>query len=321
MSACAETPTADRSTRLNASSYQATFATGRQKLLGHFAMLAFAALVAGSFSLGAIAAPHLGPAPLNAVRFMFGTILMGVAATLLLRNGLRRPETPYRYAVLGFLMAVFFITMFIALRLTDPVSTGAVFTLMPLLAAFFGYVFLGQVPRGIVIASLFFAGLGSLWVIFRGDLDAMLAFDVGSGEAIFFIGVIGHAAYAPLVRRLNRGEPLLAFTFWTLLSTGLCIALYGVRDILATDWAAVPLLVWGVIGYLAVFTTAGTTFLVQFAALRLPASKVMAYTYLTHCYIILYEGLLGHGWASSSVLTGALITVMGLIVLALSRDS
>ena len=297
-----------------------SFATGRQKLLGHLAMLLFAALVAGSFSFGALAAPHMGPAALNATRFLFGTTLMGIAALVLLKGRVPAPRAPWRYGVLGALMAVFFITMFVALQFTDPVSTGAVFTLMPLMSAFFGYFLLKQTPGGLVIASLVFAGLGALWVIFRGELDAMLAFDVGRGELIFAVGVAGHAAYASLVRKFNRGEPVIAFTFWTLLATGLCIALYGLGEIVSTDWAGLPAVVWWAILYLSVFTTAGTFFLLQFAALRLPASKVLAYNYLTPSFIILYEGLLGHGWASPVIAAGALVTVLGLVVLAFASD-
>ena len=297
-----------------------SFATGRQKLLGHLAMLLFAALVAGSFSFGALAAPHMGPAALNATRFLFGTTLMGIAALVLLKGRIPPPRAPWRYGVLGALMAVFFITMFVALQFTDPVSTGAVFTLMPLMSAFFGYFLLKQTPGGLVIASLVFAGLGALWVIFRGDLDAILAFDVGRGELIFAVGVAGHAAYASLVRKFNRGEPVIAFTLWTLLATGLCIALYGFGEIVSTDWAGLPAVVWWAILYLSVFTTAGTFFLLQFAALRLPASKVLAYNYLTPSFIILYEGLLGHGWASPVIAAGALVTVLGLVVLAFASD-
>ena len=69
-----------------------------------------------------------------------------------------------------------------------------------------------------------------------------------------------------------------------------------------------------------VFTTAGTFFLLQFAALRLPAAKVLAYNYLTPTFVILYEGLLGHGWTSASVVAGALVTVLGLAVMALAPD-
>ena len=43
---------------------------------GHLAMLAFSALVAGSFSLGSMAAPHIAPEALNAVRFILASVLM-----------------------------------------------------------------------------------------------------------------------------------------------------------------------------------------------------------------------------------------------------
>lgn len=290
--------------------------------IGHVAMFAFAALVAASYSIGAVAAPLVDPAALNAMRFVIGTAMMGAALLALLGpRGFRFPQASWRFLVLGALMAVFMLTMFTALQFTGPVSTGAVFTLMPLMSAGFGWLFLGQVPRPAVVASLLLAGAGAVWVIFRGDLAALLAFDLGRGEAIFLIGCIAHAAYAPLVPRLNRGEPILSFTFYTLLATLLCVVVWGVGDIATTDWAALPAIVWIAIAYLAVFTTAGTFFLLQFASMRLPASKVMAYTYLTPSFIILYEGLVGHGWAGPSVAAGAGITVLGLILLVATPDA
>ncbi|WP_235911773.1 DMT family transporter [Mesorhizobium xinjiangense] len=297
-----------------------TFATGKQKLLGHAAMLAFAALVAGSFSVGALAAPHIGPAAINAARFVFGTAIMAVAAFVFLKGRVPPPRGGWRYILLGGLMAIFFVTMFMALKITDPVSAGAVFTLMPIMSTGFGWLFLGQKPRLVIIASLLIAGAGAVWVIFKGDLQALLSFDVGRGEAIFFIGCVCHAAYAPLVRRLNRGEPVMAFALWTLAATGLVIAAYGFFEILATDWADLPLIVWAAIAYLSVFTTAGTFFLLQFASMRLPASKVLTYGYLNPTFVILYEGLAGHGWVSASVAVGAGITIVALLVLALAPD-
>lgn len=291
-----------------------------QKLLAHLAMIAFASLVAGSFSFGALAVPYLAPAPLNAVRFLIATAIMGGACAILLRGRIPPPRAPWRFLILGGLMAVFFITMFISLGITDPVSSGAVFTLMPLMAAGFGWLFLGDVPRLAVLVSLAVAACGAIWVIFRGDVAAILAFRLGYGELIFVLGVACHAAYAPLVRKFNRGETVIAFTFWTLAATGLCIAAFGARDIVATDWSVLPPLVWAAILYLAAFTTAGTFFLLQFAALRLPSSKVLAYNYLTPTVIIVIEGLLGHGWARASVMAGAVVTVLGLVVMAMTRD-
>jgi drug/metabolite transporter (DMT)-like permease len=301
-------------------SIHTTHASGREKLVGHLAMVLFAVLVSGSYSLGAIAAPHVGPAAINAMRFAIGVSIMGVAAAAILGGRIPAPRAAWRYLLLGVLMAVFFVTMFMSLRLTDPVSAGAVFTLMPLMAAGFGRLFVGQVPSRIVVASLLVAASGAVWVIFRGDLAALAAFDVGKGEIIFVLGVACHAAYAPLVKRFNRGEPVVAFTFWTMVATGLCIAAYGAREIVTTDWSALPAIVWVAILYLSIFTTAGTFFLLQFAALRLPAAKVLAYNYLTPTLIIVYEGLIGHGWTSASVAAGALVTVLGLVVLALAGD-
>jgi drug/metabolite transporter (DMT)-like permease len=295
-------------------------ATGRQKLYGHLAMVCFASLIAGSFSLGALAVPHIGAAPLNAFRYFSAAVLMGVFAFGLQRHRLQFPRAPWRYLILGALFAVYFVTMFVALGISNPVSVGAVFTLTPLLAAVFGRILLGQHVRPVVLASILIAGAGSLWVIFRGDIDAMLALRIGRGEAIFLVGVVCHALYTPLVRKFLRGEPGLVSTFWVLAATAFWLTVYGFKGILETDWAGLPAIVWVAIGYLTIFTSAITVFLIQFASMRLPAGKVMAYGYLTPAIIIMLEGLLGHGWATGAVLAGAGVIVFGLIVLAFAPD-
>ncbi|MBL8584585.1 MAG: DMT family transporter [Rhizobiaceae bacterium] len=284
-------------------------------------MFFFAAFVAGSFSVGALVADKVGPAAFNALRFTIGSIIVGMVASLALQERMRWiPTAPWRYLLLGSLMAAFMVTMFFALQFTEPVSTSAVFMLVPLMTAFFGYVFLGQKPQPLVLACLLVAGAGALWVVFRGDLDALLSFDIGKGEAIFLFGCACHAAYAPLVRKLNRGEPVLTFTFFTLVATALCLGFLGMREILDTEWHKLPVFIWIAIGYLTLFTTAGSFFLLQFASMKLPASKVFAYAYLIPAFVILYEGLAGHGWASPSVAVGAGITVAALAVLVLAPD-
>ena len=72
--------------------------------------------------------------------------------------------------------------------------------------------------------------------------------------------------------------------------------------------------------YVAVAASAMTFVLMQYATLRLPAAKVLAYSYLTPVFIILYEGLMGHGWASATVVAGASVIVLGLLVMAFAGD-
>ncbi|MEZ5871683.1 MAG: DMT family transporter [Nitratireductor sp.] len=295
-------------------------AIGREKLLGHLAMLLFAALIAGSFSLGHKAAPFIGASALNAIRFAVATSVMAALLFFLRKDDVRLPGAPWRFAVLGGLMAFYFVLMFVALKITDPVSTGAVFTLIPLMSAGFGWLFLRQQTRPSVLLALLVGGAGAVWVIFRGDVRAILSFDIGQGEAIFFFGCMAHAAYAPLVRLLNRGESVLRFTVFTLAASTVWIALAGAGELAVTNFSILPAVVWIAVLYLALFTTAGTFFLLQFASLRLPASKVLAFGYLTPSFVILLEGLSGHGWVSPTVGLGALVTTAALFVMALAPD-
>ena len=297
------------------------YASGRQKLLGHLAGLLFALLIAGSFSVGHLAAPHFGPAALNAVRFAIAVLILLAINVALFKKLPSWPVDAWRFVIVGALMATYFILMFVALRLSTPVGTGAVFTLIPLMSAGFGWLLLRQTTGVTVITSLLIAAAGAIWVIFRGDVDAILGLKIGAGEAIFFIGCSCHAIVAPLVKKFNRGEPGVYFTLGSVTCTAIWITFFGIPELVTTNWSALPSIVWIAIAYLAIFTTAGTFFLVQFASMRLPSSKVLSYGYLTPAAIIIIEGAIGHGWPSASVLLGASVTAAALLVMALAPDN
>ena len=96
--------------------------------------------------------------------------------------------------------------------------------------------------------------------------------------------------------------------------------LYGARPIIATDWLALPAIAWIAAVYLGIFATAVTVFLVQYATLRLPSAKVMAYGYLVPAFVILWEGLIGHGWVQAIVFPGVIAILTALLVLCLTRE-
>ena len=111
-------------------------------------MLLFSALVAGSFSLGALAAPFVDPGALTALRFLLAACVVGLVAWArgaLVRSSLR---AGWRYGVLGALLAAYFVLMFEGLKTAPPVSAAAVFTLTPLMAAGFGWLVLRQKLTG-----------------------------------------------------------------------------------------------------------------------------------------------------------------------------
>ncbi|WP_272859790.1 DMT family transporter [Paracoccus stylophorae] len=287
----------------------------REALRGHAAMLLFSALVAGSFSLGSRAANLIDPAAITAARFVIAAGVIGGVALAGQRIPVAAFRAPWRYLLLGGVFSCYFVLMFEGLKTAAPVSASAVFTLTPLMAAGFGWLLVRQRMTRRMAGALALGGFGALWVIFRGDLAAMARLQLGRGEAIYLVGCAAHALYIPMVRRLNRGEGALVFTLGTLIAGAALLLVWGRDAIAQTAWLELPAIVWVTLLYVAVMASAVTFVLTQFATLRLPAAKVMAYTYLTPVWVILAEAVLGTGLPGAIVLPGVAMTMLALVLL------
>ncbi|MBL4766899.1 MAG: DMT family transporter [Rhodobacteraceae bacterium] len=283
-------------------------------------MLLFSALVAGSFSLGSMMANDIDPMALTAARFAIAAVVIGTVASVTTGFSRQSFAAPWRYLVLGGLFAAYFVLMFWGLKTAPPISTVAVFTLTPIMTAGFGWLLLRQVTTPRMSLALAIGAVGAVWVIFRADWSVLTAFELGGGELIYFIGCISHALYVPMVRKLNRGEPAIVFTFGMLFAGFVILAIVGWSEIIATDWFALPWLVWVTLFYLAIFASAASFVLLQFSILRLPSAKVMAYSYLTPTWVIVWEIMLGHGVPAGLILVGIAMTVVALVMLLKNEE-
>ena len=126
--------------------------------------------------------------------------------------------------------------------------------------------------------------------------------------ASYLIYQINDSFWAGLSINSTYGNQTKADTFWR---GSLLAASTKLRIITATPSLAYKLNdMWSF----------GVGMQIQYASARLPAAKVIAYGYLVPAFVIVFEGLAGHGWASLSIAAGAAITVLGLVVLAVLRD-
>jgi drug/metabolite transporter (DMT)-like permease len=158
-------------------------------------------------------------------------------------------------------------------------------------------------------------GVGALWVIFKADLSLLLSLSIGPGEQLFFLGVIAHAAVPAMTRRLApEAAPLeaaLGASFGALVIAGG----YAIPPALVTDFTALRPLVWWLVLYLGVVTTAVTFFLIQVAIARIAPGKVMAYTYLVPSLVLLQSLVL---WGQSEpplIYLGVAATLVALGIL------
>ena len=282
---------------------------------GHFALVFFSLFVAGTYSLGSFAAPHIDPDVLMMLRFVLSAMLLGVLIALRNPTAFKQIVAPWRYLLLGSIFAIYFVCLFEALRLTTAISTGVMFTLTPFLTAGFAWLLLRQVTSQATFLALAIAAVGAVWVIFRGDVNALLAFDIGKGEQIFLIGIVAHAIYIPLVRYLDRGEPVILQTLGVLVGGSIPLLIVSLPNVLQTDWPALPVIVWIALAYIVVFATLITFVLLMYGTRRLPSTKVMAYTYLIPCWVILWDAMLGRGLPENSVYIGVALTVAAMLLL------
>lgn len=281
----------------------------------HSAMLLFSLLIAGSFSFGTRIANMMDPIALMALRFALSGMIVG--ALVWIGPGIRKSHlaAPWRYLVLGSLFATYFVLMFEGLKTAAPVSASAVFTLVPMMTALFGYLLLGQRVNGRIFLALLVGAAGALWVIFEGQLSAMMRFQVGRGELIYFVGCIAHGLYSPMARKLNRGEPMAVYTLGMIMGGFAVLFLLALPDLQSADWRGFPPVFWIGLGYLAVFTSAGTFLLLNYASMNLPSSKVMAYSYLTPSWVVVLELVLTGSVPHFAILAGILVTVGSVLIL------
>lgn len=289
-------------------------------LKGHLAMLVFSLLVSVSFTVGAIIANEIEPLSITAARFLLATIFLFFFFLKSSSVDISDLRNPARFLFLGSMISIYFVTMFEGLKTANPISMSAVFTFTPIMAGIFDFLLSRRKLSFATWASVIFGGLGALWIIFEGNSSYLIEMRIGYGEALFFFGCAGHAFYAALIPRLNRGETPLAQSFGTLLAATLILTVVGGWDIFATGWFSLTFGVWLTIIYLAIFATAASFFLIQFAATRLSSLKVMAYTYAVPFWVTAMEIILGHSFIDTYLLVGGSMIFMSLILLLFNRD-
>lgn len=284
-------------------------------------MFLFSLIVSGSFAFGKTVAKDIDPITLTALRFSLASLILGGVLLALGRLEGVHYQKPWRFFVLGGLFLSFFVLMFQALQSTSAITTSVIFTTMPLVAAVLDRSIFGRGSSTWVWIALTIGGLGALWVVFEGSWHSARSLALGRGEVLFFIGTASHAAYAVLLPRLRRDEPLYAMTLGVSTAAALLLIVFFAPRIFATPFSQITWHIWSVIAYLAVMATLGTFALITTAAAHLSSAKITAYTYLTPFWVVCLEAGLGLAFPSFFVLLGAIPIALALIFLFFERSA
>jgi drug/metabolite transporter (DMT)-like permease len=285
----------------------------------HLGMLLWALLIAGSFSAAAQVSQAIDPILLTALRLLlcavvFLPLLLIKGDTAMTVRGL------ISHAALGLLLAIYFGSLFEALRYTSAVNTGTMYTLVPLLTLLFEAVLMPDERQKRQVLPMLIAAGGAVLLVLKGaapgewpSLYAML---------VYGVGCLAMALYSPLSQRLKannlKGRGPVAMTFWNMLFGAVfLLALCGFSG----GWRTATLLTFNDLYwliYLALFATLATFWLLHRAIGVIAPSSVISYIYLSTLFITFFHWV----WLRQSPLpqeiVGAVLVAAGMLALLLS---
>lgn len=279
----------------------------------HLLMFLCAVIVSGSFPVMAAITHELDPAVLTLVRFALATLVF--APIIWFRyTFVVSLAALVRYSLISATLVFFFWCMFLSLRYTTALNTGAIYTIIPGLSGIYAMVLNRERLGRIRLVALVLGVVGALWIIFKGDPALLAEFYWNRGDLIFLAGCFILGLYGPLIRLFQRGEPMMQMSFWVMLTGTFWLLLLAGPKVLDVSWGDISHRVWGGVAYLAIFSTGITFFLTQYSILFLGPTRVIAYSYLNPGLVLVLDLLFGGTWPGVQILPGIVIVLAAMVV-------
>jgi drug/metabolite transporter (DMT)-like permease len=285
------------------------------KLKYHALVLVASCLVAGSFIASEKLAHVASPLSLTLLRFL-GSIV-AISPFILFKPDLRNRflKTMPRALVIGFFYAAYFVAMFEALKTTNSLNTGTLYTLVPFLTGLLSILFFKQRLPFYKIIVYFLGITGTVWVIFKGNIDLIGSFSMNHGDDIFLIAVLGMSLHNISLKFLYREDNMLLLVFCTLIGGSIWIGTALLLTGESLGWNSIQ----GESIYYMIFLIIGPTlitkYLYQVTSVKLSPDKVSAYIFLNPALVALILLFSGLGQIEWVVVPGIVISTLSTFLL------
>lgn len=282
----------------------------------HLMVLLATFLVAGSFIISKKLSGVIHPISLNLLRFLIAACVLAPFVLLDAKRRARIFNTLGRALIISFFYTFYFIFFFQALEYTTALSTGTLYTLLPLTTAilciFFFKERISQTQLLIYVCGI----IGTLIVVFKGDITLLLHFSLGRGELIFLGAILCMSAYAICMKVLHKKEDdMLVLVLMTLVGGSFWMLGAKVVFDVPLQWETLDLTALKYLLYLAIIATFVTAYLYQKSTVLIGPKKVMAYIYLNPASIALLLYIFEGTTLSIEVCVGIAISTIATFLL------
>lgn len=285
----------------------------------HWGMLIWAILIAASFFAAAQVSQSIDPILLTGLRLLFSA-LMFLPLLLLKNTSPVSGKGLLAHAVLGLLLAMYFGSLFEALRYTSAVNTATLYTLVPLMTLLFEVFLLPNPSLKTRLLPMSTAAIGAVLLTLKGSAPGQLP--ALYPVLVFGAGCLAMALYSPLSQRFKvralKGRDPVTMTFWNMLFGALfllvfCLFSGGWRSALQLSTLDI-----GWLMYLAVFGTLATFWLLHRAIGVIAPSTVVSYVYLSTLFVTVLHWFWLRQQPLMIEILGAALVGIGMLALVLS---
>lgn len=253
------------------------------QLFGHLA-------VAGAytiFGLNIVFCKDIANAEAVSPMLLFTLRAIG-AATLFWLLSMFQPKEPIARGDIGLIMLASFVGLFVpqltflkAMTLSATIDASVMHTLSPIFTMFFAFFFVKEPITWKKALGVAISFGGVLLLIFNSvHATGGVERTAPMGFVMLVLNSLSFALYLGAFRKLISRYSVVTFMKWTFLFALLLSLPFSARELVTTDFAAIPHNVLWEIAYLVFFATFVAYFLIPYGQKRICPTLVSMYTYL-----------------------------------------
>ncbi|WP_440875754.1 DMT family transporter [Thalassotalea sp. PLHSN55] len=287
------------------------------KITAHGYIVGATLLIAGSFITTTALSGTLHPLSINLMRFLIAACLLAPFIFFKANAAAQIKRVLPRSMVISFFYCGYFVCHFAAMESTTTLNASSLYTLTPFITACLCMIFLKQALSLKLTLVYLLGAIATLWVVFNGDLSALIALSLNQGDLIFLIAVFAMAGYMIAMKVLYKNDDVSVMTFCNLLGGVIWMGAAALLFNIDLNWPALPVEHYAGMAYLAIATTFLTSYLYQKASTILTPVNITAYIYLMPAFVAILAAVFLGETVAPIVWLGIALSVIATVVLQL----
>ena len=293
------------------------------KLKGHLAIAA-AYVIFGLnivFCKDIATSGTVSPYVLFTLRALGASLLFWLLSAFLPKEKVERKDFPKIAAASLIGLFVPQMTFLMAITMSSAIDTALIGTLGPIFTMFFAFFFLKEPITGKKAGGVALSFAGILLLIFNSVHQGGAASTSPLGVALLLLNSLSFSLYLGLFRPLISKYRVVTFMKWSFLVSLVVSLPVSARDLLSTDFTAIPVNVRWEIAYLIFFATVVAYYLIPYGQKFIRPTLVSIYSYLQPIIAAIVSILAGLDSLSWQKMLAAALVVGGVVLVGKSRSA